>query len=55
MMVQNLLPGPDNSQQAKGKMKTNPGPASHLFLSSFSKTNREAIIAKAEEVANRQT
>ena len=44
-----------NSQQTNGKMKTNPGPASHLFLSSFSKTNREAIIAKAEEVTNRQT
>ena len=42
-------------QQTNGKLKTNPGPASHLFLSSFSKTNREAIIAKAEEVTNRQT
>ena len=30
--------------------KLMPGPASHLFLSSFSKTTRKAIVAKAEEV-----
>lgn len=27
-----------------------PAPASHLFLSSFSKANRRSIVAKAEEV-----
>ena len=30
--------------------KLMPGPASHLFLSSISKTTRKAIVAKAEEV-----
>ena len=27
-----------------------PGPASHLFLTSFSKATRRSIVAKAEEV-----
>ena len=30
--------------------KLMPGPASHLFLSSFSKATRRAVVAKAEEV-----
>ena len=30
--------------------KLMPGPASHLFLTSFSKATRRSIVAKAEEV-----